>query len=294
MFVSSNSVIEIKAYFKKQLMNLFSDSEIKQISNHAIKTRLKLSQADLILADDVRLSESDLLYFRSIVKRLQANEPMQYVFGDTEFYGLTMKCDSRALIPRPETEELVAWILEDIKKDTPIEGLQILDMCTGSGCIALALKSQLKNATVSAFDWSQEALDLTNENSQNLKLALNIQKLDALSDFNSWDFETASFDVWVSNPPYIPLKEKNLMESNVLDFEPEMALFVENDSALIFYDNIGRAARLFLKSGGVLYYELNENYASETKQLMEEIGFISVEIKVDLQGKKRMLKAIQK
>jgi release factor glutamine methyltransferase len=294
MFVSSNSVIEIKRYFKKQLSSLFSDSEIKQISNHAIKTRLNLSQADMILADEIRLSESDLLYFRSIVKRLQTNEPVQYIFGDTDFYGLTIKCDSRALIPRPETEELVDWILADIKQFNPIENLLILDMCTGSGCIALALKSQLKNATVSAMDWSQEALDLTKENCQALKMELNIQKLDALSDFNSWDLKAVSFDVWVSNPPYIPFLEKHLMESNVLDFEPEMALFVEDDSALVFYNNIAKAARLFLKSGGVLYFELNENYAEETKQLMEEIGFISVEIKVDLQGKKRMLKAIKK
>lgn len=291
MFVSSNSVSEIKTYFKKQLSAIFSDSEIKQISNHALKTRLNISQADLLLADDIRLSESDLLYFRSIVKRLQANEPIQYIFGDTEFYGLLMKCDSRALIPRPETEELVDWILSDVNK---FNQLEMLDMCTGSGCIALALKSQLKQANVSAIDWSQEALDLTSENSQLLKLDLNILKFDALSDFNSWNLQPNSFDVWVSNPPYIPLKEKELMESNVLEFEPDMALFVEDDSALIFYENIGKAARLYLKSGGILYFELNENYAEETKQLMEEIGFISVEIKVDLQGKKRMLKAIQK
>ena len=291
MFVSSNSVTEIKAYFKKQLSELFSDSEIKQISNHALKTRLNLSQADLMLADDIRLSESDLLYFRSVVKRLQANEPIQYIFGDTEFYGLLMKCDSRALIPRPETEELVGWILSDVNK---LDQLEMLDMCTGSGCIALALKSQLKQANISAIDWSQDALDLTAENSQALKLELTIQKIDALSDFNFWSFQPNSFDVWVSNPPYIPLKEKELMESNVLEFEPDMALFVEDDSALIFYENIGKAARLYLKSGGKLYFELNENYAEETKQLMEEIGFISVEIKVDLQGKKRMLKAIQK
>ncbi len=291
MFVSSNSVVEIKAYFKKQLSSFFSDSEIKQISNHALKTRLNLSQADLMLSDDIRLSESDLLHFRSIVKRLQANEPIQYIFGDTEFYGLTMKCDSRALIPRPETEELVDWILDDVKQT---DQLELLDMCTGSGCIALALKSQLKQATVSAMDWSQEALDLTTENSQALNLDLNIQKIDALSDFKSWNLEPNSFDIWVSNPPYIPLKEKELMESNVLEFEPDMALFVEDDSALIFYENIGKAARFYLKSGGKLYFELNENYAEETKQLMEEIGFISVEIKLDLQDKKRMLKAIQK
>lgn len=291
MFVSSNSVTEIKAYFKKQLSELFSASEIKQISNHALKIRLNLSQADLMLADDIRLSESDLLYFRSIVKRLQANEPIQYIFGDTEFYGLLMKCDSRALIPRPETEELVDWILSDVNK---LDQLEMLDMCTGSGCIALALKSQLKQAKISAIDWSQDALDLTTENSQALNLELTIQKIDALSDFNLWNFQPNSFDVWVSNPPYIPLKEKELMESNVLEFEPDMALFVEDDSALIFYESIGKAARLYLKSGGKLYFELNENYAAETKQLMEEIGFISVEIKVDLQGKKRMLKAIQK
>lgn len=294
MFVSSNSVSEIKVYFKKQLSPMFSDSEIKQISKHAITTRMNLSQADLILADDMRLSESDLLYFRSIVKRLQANEPIQYIFGDTEFYGLTMKCDTRALIPRPETEELVAWILEDFKKNYSTEVLQVLDMCTGSGCIALALKSQLKNASVLAIDWSQEALDLSKENSQALKLDLDIQKLDALSDFNYWNLTPDSFDIWVSNPPYIPLNEKSLMESNVLDYEPDMALFVADDSALVFYENIGKAARLYLKSGGALYYELNENYADESKQLMEQIGFISVEIKVDLQGKKRMLKAIQK
>ena len=291
MFVSSNSVVEIKAYFKKQLSSFFSDSEIKQISNHALKTRLNLSQADLMLSDDIRLSESDLLHFRSIVKRLQANEPIQYIFGDTEFYGLTMKCDSRALIPRPETEELVDWILDDVKQT---DQLELLDMCTGSGCIALALKSQLTQAHVSAMDWSQDALDLTTENSQALKLDLNIQRIDALSDFKSWNLEPNSFDVWVSNPPYIPLKEKELMESNVLEFEPDMALFVEDDSALIFYESIGKAARFYLKSGGKLYFELNENYAEETKQLMEEIGFISVEIKLDLQDKKRMLKAIQK
>lgn len=291
MFVSSNSVQEIKAYLKDQLSSLFSDSEIKQISNHALKTKLNLSHADLILADKILLSESELLYFRSIVKRLQANEPIQYIFGDTEFYGLIMKCDSRALIPRPETEELVDWILTDLNRAGKHE---VLDLCTGSGCIALALKSQLVNATVSAMDWSQDALDLTNENSQALKLDLNIQRIDALSDFTSWNLQPNSFDVWVSNPPYIPLKEKDLMESNVLKFEPDMALFVEDDSALIFYENIGKAARLYLKSGGILYFELNENYAEETKQSMEEIGFISVEIKVDLQGKKRMLKAIQK
>ncbi len=291
MFVSSNSIAEIKVYFKKQLSTMFSDSEIKQISNHALKTRLNLSQSELLLSDDIRLSESDLLYFRSIVKRLQANEPIQYIFGDTEFYGLTLKCDARALIPRPETEELVDWILSDL---ISTEQYEILDLCTGSGCIALALKSQLKNSIISAIDWSQDALDLTSENSQALKLDLNLQKIDALSDFNTWNLKPNSFDIWVSNPPYIPVKERHLMETNVLEFEPEMALFVEDDAALIFYENIGKAARLYLKSGGKLYFELNENYAEETKQLMDEIGFISVEIKVDLQGKKRMLKAIQK
>jgi release factor glutamine methyltransferase len=291
MFVQSNTIKAIKSYFREKLQNMFSVSEIKLIVNQAICSRLNLTKADLIIADEVRLSESDLLYFRSIVKRLQEHEPMQYVFGDTVFYDLEIKCDQRALIPRPETEELVDWIVQDFSS---MKVDKILDLCTGSGCIALALKNQFSETKIQALEFSSEALALAKENSEALNLEIELIEMDVFAEFSDFNFELNSYDVWVSNPPYIPLAEKALMHPNVLDFEPEMALFVEDDQALIFYKEIALKALKYLKSGGSLYFELNENFADETSNLISDLGFAAIEIKLDLQGKKRMLKAIKK
>ena len=291
MFVQSNTIKAIKSYFREKLQNMFSVSEIKLIVNQAICSRLNLTKADLILADEMRLSESDLLYFRSIVKRLQEHEPMQYVFGDTVFYDLEIKCDQRALIPRPETEELVDWIVQDFSS---MKVDKILDLCTGSGCIALALKNQFSETKIQALEFSSEALALAKENAEALNLEIELIEMDVFAEFSDFNFELNSYDVWVSNPPYIPLVEKTLMDTNVLDFEPEMALFVEDDQALIFYKEIALKALKYLKSGGSLYFELNENFADETSKLISDLGFIAIEIKLDLQGKKRMLKAIKK
>lgn len=291
MFVQSNTVKAVKTYFSDRLETIFSPNEIKLIVNQAISSRLNLNKGELILADEMRLSESDLLYFRSIVKRLLNNEPLQYIFGDTEFYGLIIKCDKRALIPRPETEELVDWIVADLKQKQ-VE--KILDLCTGSGCIALALKSQFSKAKIHAVDYSSDALELAKENSVRLQLDITMIELDVLKDLSDNNFDLDSYDVWISNPPYIPVNEKTLMHSNVLDFEPEMALFVADDQALIFYQVIAEKALRYLKTGGHLYFELNENYAEETFKLITDLGFEAVELKLDLQGKKRMLKAIKK
>lgn len=291
MFVQSNTIKAIKSYFREKLQNMFSVSEIKLIVNQAICSRLNLTKADLIIADEVRLSESDLLYFRGIVKRLQEHEPMQYVFGDTVFYDLEIKCDQRALIPRPETEELVDWIVQDFSS---MKVDKILDLCTGSGCIALALKNQFSETKIQALEFSSEAITLVKENADALNLEIELIEMDVFEEFTDFIFEPNSYDVWVSNPPYIPLAEKALMHPNVLDFEPEMALFVENDQALIFYKEIALKALKYLKSGGSLYFELNENFADETSKLISDLGFIAIEIKLDLQGKKRMLKAIKK
>lgn len=291
MFVQSNTVKAVKTYFSERLETIFSPNEIKLIVNQAISSRLNLNKGELILADEMRLSESDLLYFRSIVKRLLNNEPLQYIFGDTEFYGLIIKCDKRALIPRPETEELVDWVVADLKQKQ-VE--KILDLCTGSGCIALALKSQFSKAKIHAVDYSSDALKLAKENSVRLQLDITMIELDVLKDLSDNNFDLDSYDVWISNPPYIPVNEKTLMHSNVLDFEPEMALFVADDQALIFYQVIAEKALRYLKTGGHLYFELNENYAEETFKLITDLGFEAVELKLDLQGKKRMLKAIKK
>jgi release factor glutamine methyltransferase len=291
MFVQSNTIKAVKSYFYERLDSIFSTSEIKLIVNQAISARLNLNKTEIILADDARLSESDLLYFRSIVKGLLQNEPMQYVFGDTIFYDLSIKCDKRALIPRPETEELVDWLVSDY---TGKKVEKALDLCTGSGCIALALKSRFSETIIQAVDFSSGALELAKENAEILQLDIKLLELDVLNELTDLNFEPNSYDIWISNPPYIPMKEKTLMHANVLDFEPEMALFVENEQALIFYKAIAEKALVYLKSSGSLYFELNENFAAETFELITNLGFDAVEIKLDLQGKKRMLKAIKK
>lgn len=286
MFVQTNSVQAVKAYFKERLHNQFSESEMKAMLKVAICERLKLSSADYLLCDSNLLSESDLLYFRSIVKRLQNNEPFQYIVGQTEFFGLEMKCDARALIPRPETEELVEWVMEVAAPDN-----SLIDYCTGSGCIALALKNQLPKATVYGTDVSKEALELSKENASSLNLDVSFIQHDALSDQLPSTLTEQSIDIIVSNPPYIPELDKQEMQANVLDFEPHLALFVENDNALIFYKAIASQASKLLKKNGLLFFEIHERLALETKEAIEVLGFVDVEIRKDLQGKDRMIKA---
>ena len=290
MFVVSNTYDSVKSYFFVRLSKQFSDREIGFFVKESIKKRLKISDAELILQKEIRFSESDLLFFRAIVKRLQNQEPFQYILGETVFYDLFIRCDERALIPRPETEELVDWIIHSVDKT---QNLNVLDVCTGTGCIALALKNNLKLSAISASDISLEAIALAKKNAMLLGLDVNFLQDNALvndSDF----FESNSLDVIVSNPPYIPLKDKEEMEKNVLDFEPHLALFVSDDAPLVFYKAITEKAQRLLKSNGFLFFELHENYAQETKMLVDSLGFDEVEIKQDLQGKNRMLKAKKK
>lgn len=286
MFVQTNSVQAVKAYFRERLHNQFSESEMKAMLKVAICERLKLSSADYLLYDSNLLSESDLLYFRSIVKRLQNNEPFQYIVEQTEFFGLELKCDARALIPRPETEELVEWVMEVAAPDN-----SLIDYCTGSGCIALAIKNQLPKSTVYGTDVSKEALELSKENASSLNLDVTFIQHDALSDQLPSTLTEQSIDIIVSNPPYIPELDKQEMQANVLDFEPHLALFVENDNALIFYKAIASQASKLLKKNGLLFFEIHERLALETKEAIEALGFVDVEIRKDLQGKDRMIKA---
>jgi release factor glutamine methyltransferase len=232
------------------------------------------------------VSESDLLYFRSAVKRILAGEPYQYVLGTTYFYNLELDTDARALIPRPETEELVDWIVKDFSIYS--EG-QLLDVGTGSGCIALSLKSVLSNWTVSAVDVSIDALNLVQQNAEKNELNVGLIEDSALN-FNE-SLYAGNYSVIVSNPPYIPNKDRARMAPHVLDFEPELALFVEDKSPLIFYQKIAEFAVKKLALNGALYFELNEDLAEETKVLMTKVGFTNCEVRQDLQGRQRMLKA---
>ena len=290
MFVIQNTAEAVKSYFFERLKETFTEREIATFYKESLKKRLKLSDADLLLLKEIRLSESDLLFFRAIVKRLQNHEPFQYIIGETFFYNLVIRCDERALIPRPETEELVDWIINSVESDQPLE---ILDVCTGSGCIALALKKTLKKSKVSATDISPDALALAKKNAMLNSLEVNFLQDNAL--INDSDlFHLGSLDILVSNPPYIPMKDKVQMEKNVLDFEPHLALFVSDETPLIFYKAIANKALLLLKSNGLLFFELHESYTEQTKELMLDLGFDEVEIKLDLQGKSRMLKAKKK
>ncbi len=291
MFVQTNSIKAIRSYFKEKLSDLFSDSEIKIIGNEVICSRLNFSSNDLISANDNLLSESDLLYFRSIVKRLLNHEPFQYVVGNTHFYGLVLKTDKRALIPRPETEELVDWIKEFYSIEKPSK---IADICTGSGCIALSLKSIFKDSFIVATDYSQDALALTKENSIDLKLDVKIVEFDARIEdqFERLSFnDNTRYDCWVSNPPYIPNKEMSLMSENVLKFEPHLALFVSDIDPLLFYRVISKKANDFLKKSGLLFFEIHEDLSNDVVQLLESLNYINIEVKKDLQGKNRMVKA---
>lgn len=285
MFVQQNTLEGLRSYFSERLSNQFSASEIKLIFKAFVTKRMQISDTEFLLAGEMRFSESDLLYFRSVVKRLQANEPFQYIAGKTEFYGLELRCDNRALIPRPETEELVDWIVQSADKHAE---LKIVDLCAGSGCIALGLKSKLPKSNVEAWELSEEAIQLIAENCQLTGLHVMSKKVDVL-ELNNLKTNVL-YDIWVSNPPYIPHSERSRMAENVLAFEPEMALFVADDEPIIFYQRMAKSASMQLVKGGWIYFEIHEDFSSEMVDCLTIHGFVNIELRKDLQGKSRMIR----
>ena len=285
MFLQQNTLDGLRSYFNQSLNSQFSESEIKLMFKAFITKRMSLTDVEFMIARDLRFSESDLLYFRSVVKRLQADEPFQYIHGRTEFYGLELICDKRALIPRPETEELVDWMLESLDANGKHN---LVDICSGSGCIALALKSILPNSKVEAWELSDEALDLIKENQELTRLEINRVKMDALS--NAYPGADEDYDIIVSNPPYIPNAEKARMHANVLDFEPDMALFVEDSDPFIFYNKIALESFSLLADSGWLYFEIHEDFEKEMFDVLKNHGFVNIELRKDLQGRSRMMR----
>ena len=232
------------------------------------------------------LNDQQLTALKKIQTRLLAQEPVQYIVGMTYFYDLKFKVNPAVLIPRPETEELVAWILEDQPKN---QDLRVLDIGTGSGCIPITIKSKAPNFQLAALDVSFSALSVAKENANLNQVEVNFQKVDILKKEN-WE-SLPSYEIIVSNPPYIPFKEKEIMEANVLDHEPEIALFVTDEDPLIFYRTIIEFAKAHLVRGGWLYFETNEYNATEVEALFFKAGFFDIEKRQDLQGKDRMVKA---
>ena len=281
MFVADNRLSSARAYFNEQLTAQFSASECKQMWQQILYKRFHWTPTELLLKQDERISESDLLYIRSFVKRLQAHEPFQHILGEVFFSDLLLKSDARALVPRPETEELI-----DLIQKQRQDFSQIVDVCTGSGCIALALKSKFPQAEVLGLDLSHEAIALATENARFTNLDVDFQVIDIFD----WQ-PTQNFDLLVSNPPYIPQAEKAQMQANVLQYEPHMALFVPDQAPLLFYERLQVLAKNHLAKGGWLALEIHEEFATRTKALFETQDYINLEIYRDLQGKNRMLLA---
>jgi release factor glutamine methyltransferase len=283
MFVVDNQLKTAKNYFSEQLKNLFTSTEINSMWKEIICLRLNWNHSDFILNTTFRLSESDLLFIRSYVHRLKNNEPFQYIHGTTTFFGLELICDKRALIPRPETEELVAWAVEFGPYKT------IVDLCTGSGCIALGLKSKFSESDITGLDISTDALNLAQENSKLTNLDVEFNHADVLNI--NGDLLNRKWDCIISNPPYIPTNERESIAENVLNFEPEIALFVENYNPIIFYEAIVKYAESNLSENGFLFFEIHPDFSAEISDLLKLKGFINIELRKDLQGKNRMIKA---
>ena len=232
-----------------------------------------------------QLTQDEQILAWTTINRLKAGEPVQYVTGIADFYGLQLNVSPAVLIPRPETEELVEWILEEQSADT---GLAVLDVGTGSGCIALALKSRRPGWSVSGVDVSEEALTVARSNGERLGVGVDFHPADARQP----DFAPASssYDVLVSNPPYIPPSERDRMGTSTLAHEPDLALFVAEADPLLFYRSIAEAGLKSLGEGGALYFETNEFNNERVVELLQDLGYLGVEARRDLQGKWRMVR----
>jgi release factor glutamine methyltransferase len=246
-----------------------------------------LKRIDLALQPDLELTDSDILVWNTIFEQLKLEIPIQYLLGKTGFYGLDFELNSSVLIPRPETEELVEWILESQKSKTKNQKLRILDIGTGSGCIAISLAKNIASAKVFALDVSEKALATAEKNAGNNKVEVtfitqNILQTDDLKQ---------QFDVIVSNPPYVRNLEKQEIKKNVLDNEPHLALFVEDNDALVFYSKIAKLALKNLTVNGELFFEINQYLGEETVDLLAEMGFKNIELRKDIYGNDRMIKA---
>lgn len=274
----------LKTFFNNALLGYYPETEVDSFFNLLSEQILKMKPVDIALNHYQVVSGKKYHKFQMAINRLQKYEPIQYILGDTEFYGLVFTVNLSVLIPRPETEELVDWI---IKSNTSKPALKILDIGTGSGCIAITLAKQLPNSKVYALDVSADALKVAKKNAINNNVEIEFIEADVLD----WNHEDLQFDVIVSNPPYVREIEKEAMSANVLDHEPHLALFVKDDDALVFYRKISEISQQILEPAGQLYYEINENMGEDTSQLLSNSGFSDIELKQDVFGKNRMLKA---
>ena len=277
---------EANNHLTGQLKAIYEESEAENISDWVLEHITGKKRTDRIMNKEKPLNPEQASQLTQYLDRLLQHEPVQYVLSEAWFCGLKFYVDKNVLIPRPETEELVEWIISDCK--FPIDTLSILDVGSGSGCIPIALKKRLGKADVWSCDISPEALRVANQNATTLGINVKFIELDFLNEPKRE--KLPSFDIIVSNPPYIPVKDKDTMRLNVLNHEPATALFVPDNDALIFYKATADFGKKHLTGNGVIYMEINESLGEETVIVFQSNGYKTV-IKKDMQVKERMIKA---
>ena len=281
---------EFKLFFNEALSAIYPKTEIDSFFFILMEEKLKLQRIDTVLKSDFLITEKNLIDLKNIVKRLQKEEPIQYIIGNTEFYGLPFLVDKNTLIPRTETEELVAWVLDEIKvlTNNKITELSILDIGTGTGCIPISLAKNLTSLNISAIDISPEALLIARQNAILNKVTIEFIELDILNA----ESLPQEYDVIISNPPYVRELEKEEIKNNVLENEPHLALFVADENPLIFYNKIADLAKKQLSENGMLFFEINQYLGKETINMLVKKGFKNIQLKKDLFGNDRMIKCV--
>lgn len=265
----------------QRLVPVYGEGEAQAIARLIYEVRYGLTLSDLLMGRDSSVSQDEL---EQIAIRLERQEPVQYILGQAEFCGRTFVVNKHVLIPRPETAELCQWIIAS-------DAAHILDIGTGSGCIAITLAAEMPEAEVTAWDISEEALKVAEENAKRTDVHVSFEQVDILHLPSSILHLTSAFDLIVSNPPYICNKERETMETNVLEHEPHTALFVPDDDPLLFYRAIAQYGQTALKEGGWLYFEINPLYAEALHEMLSKMSYHDIEIKEDQYGKQRMIRA---
>lgn len=285
MKVPSNLVKDIRKYYCELLCSLYEKDEANAMILILFKYYFNIDRVRMVLEPDLRLSESEMLKIHFAVKDLLRNKPIQYVTGETEFCDLKFKVNENVLIPRPETAEMISKIVNS-QHSTVNNHCSIIDIGTGSGCIAISLAKMISNSNVYALDISEEALKIAKENAFNNNVNVSFIHDDILNLKNN--IET-KFDIIVSNPPYVRELEKVEMHNNVLKWEPHKALFVSDNDPLIFYRNILEFAKTHLKDNGEVWFEINEYLGKEMSDLCHELGFSNVKIHKDFRDRDRVM-----
>lgn len=278
----NNTISGVRKYFHEKLDHLYDEREVDYFFEWTCQDEFDLKKTDLLTAES-RFSESELLRFRTIIKKLKEKIPIQYILGKAHVLDLEFEVGEGVLCPRPETEELIAIIIDEVKSG------KLLDIGTGSGIIPICVKKYSSEVKVSGLDVSKQALEYAQLNARRLEVDVKWIEMDILNDLPK-----ESYDVIVSNPPYVLEMDKEEMDENVLKHEPELALFVADDNPLKFYRRIAEISNQILNPSGKVYFEIHEKFGEDIYQMLTEYNFKDIEILKDLQGKDRMVRAIKK